>query len=163
MTCRPGHAPKHPEFDSGNTASQKHGATSARRWHPVAEQLAHDVLSVAPWLTRPAFRQAVAAWSVVEAKAALVDAWLDANGLLDDDGVPHPANALADRLHARAITLRGQLGLDPVSFAKLLAIFAGVPGGEDALEALKAEGRRLIEARSVGPGSTLPAANGGTP
>jgi hypothetical protein len=66
---------------------------------------------------------------------------------LDGDGVPHPANNLADRLAARASTLRGQLGLDPVSFSKLLATFAGVPGGESALEALKAEGRLLVEAR----------------
>ena len=94
--------------------------------------------------------------AVAEAKAALVDRWLDEHGLLDDDGNPHPANALADRLHARAITLRGQLGLDPSSFSKLLATFAGVPGAEDALEALKAEGRALIEARSSVPATALP-------
>jgi hypothetical protein len=158
MTCRPGHSPRHPDFEPDNTAAETHGATSARRWRPIAEQLAADVLLVAPWLTRPAFRLAVAAWSVAEAKAFLVDDWLNTHGLLDDDGTPYPANALADRLHARAITLRGQLGLDPTSFAKLLATFAGVPGGEDALEALKAEGRRLIEARSVAAGSALPAA-----
>jgi hypothetical protein len=35
-----------------------------------------------------------------------------------------------------------------VAFARLLATFAGVAGGEDALEALKAEGRKLIEARA---------------
>jgi hypothetical protein len=121
----------------------------------LAEQLAADVLSVAPWLSRPAFRQAVSAWSVTEAKAALVDDWLDANGLLDSDGVPYPANALADRLHARAIVLRGQCGLDPVSFAKLLLTFSGVPGGEDALEALRREGARLMAARDALPVATV--------
>lgn len=55
---------------------------------------------------------------------------------------------LADRLHARATTLRGQLCLDPVSFAKLMATLAGVPDGQDALKALRAEGRRLVEAQS---------------
>jgi hypothetical protein len=138
-------------FEPENDAATKHGAHSERRWRPLAEQLAAEAIREAPWLTRPAFRLAVSAWSVAEAKAALVDVWLDENGLLDADGVPYPANALADRLHARAITLRGQLGLDPVSLAKLLATFAGVPGGEDALEALKAEGRRLIEERSALP------------
>jgi hypothetical protein len=128
---------------------EKHGAHSERRWRPEADRLAAETLTLAPWLTRPAFRLAVSAWAVVEAKAALVDRWLDEHGLLTDEGVPHPANALADRLHARAITLRGQLGLDPVSFARLLATFAGVPGGEDALEALKREGARLVEARSA--------------
>jgi hypothetical protein len=147
-----------PPFEPGNAAATTHGAHSERRWRPLAEQLVTEALAEAPWLTRPAFRLAVRAWSVAEAKAVLVDTWLDEHGLLDDHGVPHPANALADRLHARAITLRGQLGLDPTSFAKLLATFAAVPGGEDALEALKAEGRRLIEARSVAATTALPEA-----
>jgi len=134
-------------------AALRHGAHSERRWSPLAERLAVEAIAEAPWLTRPAFRLAVAAWSVAEAKAALVDAWLDEHGLLDDDGVPHPANALSDRLHGRAMALRTQLGLDPVSFAKLLATFAGVPGGEDALEALKVEGRRLVEARELTTGT----------
>jgi hypothetical protein len=153
MTCRPGHSPRHPDFGPGNEAHLRHGAFVERRWRPLAEKLAGEAVAEAPWLTRRAFRLAVAAWACTEAKAALVDTWLDEHGLLDDEGVPFPANALSDRLHARAITLRGQLGLDPVSFAKLLATFGGVPGGEDALEALKAEGKRLVEARS----QTLPA------
>lgn len=151
MTCRPGHSPRHPDFEPGNQAAEKHGATSERRWRPLADELAAEAVATAPWLTRPAFRRAVEAWSVVEAKATLVDRWLDANGLLDENGTPWPANALSDRLQARAITLRSQLGFDPVSFAKLLLTFSGVPGGEDALETLRAEGRRLIEARSPLP------------
>lgn len=136
------------DFEPGNTAAERHGANSERRWRPLAEALSIEAIEVAPWLTRRAFRLAVEAWSVAEAKCQLVDAWLDDHGLLDGEGVPFPANALSDRLHARCITLRSQLGLDPVSFAKLLATFAGVPGGEDALEALKAEGKRLVEART---------------
>jgi len=148
MTCRPGHAAKWPDFDADNEVALTHGAHSERRWRPLAEQLRAAILDDAPWLSRPAFAAALEAWSIVEAKSRLVDDWLDEHGLLDDDGVPLAANGLADRLAARAITLRGQLGLDPVSFAKLLATFAGVPGGEDALEALKREGARLVEARS---------------
>jgi len=113
----------------------------------MADQLVTEALSESPWLTRPAFRWAVVAWATAEAKAELVDRYLDEHGLLNADGVPHPANALSDRLHARAITLRGQLGFDPVSFAKLLSTFAQLPGGESALEALVEEGRRLIAAR----------------
>jgi len=138
-----------PPFEPDNTAALTHGATSERKWRPIAEQLAADMLREAPWLCRQAFSLAVAAWAATEAKAALVDRWLDEHGLLTDDGDPRPANSLSDRLHARAITLRSQLGFDPVSFAKLLATFAGVPGGEDALSALKAEGARLVEARSA--------------
>jgi len=147
MTCRPGHSPRHPDFTEGNTVAERHGAHSERRWRPMAEQLVVEALSEAPWLTRPAFRRALVAWATAEAKAELVDVWLDEHGLLTSEGVPHPANALSDRLHARAVTLRGQLGFDPESFAKLLATFAGIPGGEDALEDLRAEGRRLVDAR----------------
>jgi hypothetical protein len=136
------------DFEPGNEASVTHGANSERRWRPIAERMAAKAIAESSWLSRPSFAAAVAAWSVAEAKAHLVDTWLNDHGLLDADGVPFPANALADRLHARCITLRSQLGLDPTSFAKLLATFAGVPGGEDALEALKAEGKRLVEART---------------
>ena len=79
----------------------------------------------------------------------LVDRWLDERGLLADAGDPRSANALSYRLHGRAITLRCYLGLDPVSFAELLATFAGVSGSEDSLEALHAEGRLLFYARFV--------------
>jgi hypothetical protein len=144
-----------PTATPGNRIAEKHGAYSERRWRPEAERLRSTILGEAPWLTRPAFALAVAAWSVAEAKAAVVDAWLDEHGLLTDDGEPRPANALSDRLHARANSLRGVLGLDPVSFSKLLATFAGVPGGEDALAALRAEGRRLVEARSALPVGTV--------
>jgi phage terminase small subunit len=148
MTCRPGHAPRHPDFEAGNEERTTHGAHSERRWRPLAEALKAEAIAEAPWLSRPSFAAAVAAWSVTEAKAHLVDAWLDEHGLLDAKGVPHPANALADRLASRCITLRSQLGLDPTSFARLLATFANVGGGEDALAALKAEGRKLMEARA---------------
>jgi hypothetical protein len=140
-----------PPFAPGNEAATTHGANSERRWRPLAEALVVEAIESAPWLTRPAFRWAVEAWSVAEAKASLVDAWLDSSGLLDAEGVPFPAVAVSDRLHGRALALRSQLGLDPTSFARLLATFAGVPGGEDALDALRAEGARLVEARAALP------------
>jgi hypothetical protein len=138
-----------PSFEDGNTAAEKHGATGDRRWRPLADHLAAEIVESAAWLTRPAFRRTVQAWSVAEAKAQLVDAWLDEHGLLDDDGAPRPANNLADRLHGRAANLRAAMGLDPASFARLLATFSGVVGGEDALAALKREGARLIEAHTA--------------
>jgi len=140
----------------------QHGAHSERRWRPLVTQLAAEVLQDAPWLSRPAFRLTVQAWSVTEAKAQIVDDWLNEVGLLDDDGAPRPAAALSDRLHGRAAHLRSQMGLDPVSFAKLLATFSAVPGAEDELAALKREGARLIEARSAAlQAATAP--NGATP
>ena len=44
--------------------------------------------------------------------------------------------------------MRARLGLDPTAFAALLNAFATAPGTEDVLAALRAEGRRIIEARA---------------
>jgi hypothetical protein len=158
MTCRPGHAPRHPDFENGNTAAEKHGAHSVRRFRPLADQLKAEVIAEAPWLSRPAFKWAVEAWAVAEAKARIVDDWLNDHDIMEPEAAP--ANALSDRLHARAGALRPRLGLDAEALSKLLATFAGVPGAEDALDALKAEGRRLIEARSVIPQSGLTVTKG---
>ncbi len=62
--------------------------------------------------------------------------------------MPRAAALFAERLHSRAQSLRAELGLSAQSFARLLDSFSSVSGGEDALEALKAEGRLLIEART---------------
>lgn len=137
-----------PPFEPDNEAALKHGAKSERRWRPIADRFRAAICAEAPWLTRPTFAAAVEAWSVVEAKTTLVDAWLDEHGLLDHDGVPLPANNLAHQLHTRAITLRSQLGLDPTSFARLLASFAAAPGADDVLKALRAEGAAILAARS---------------
>lgn len=157
VTCRPGHAPRHPDFAEGNEAATTHGAHSERRWSPLAHELADDAVSVAPWLARPAFAGAVRAWSVAEAQARLVDAWLDRRGLLDAKGVPRPATVLSDRLHRRAAHLRSQLGLTPAGLARLLASFGGVPGGDDVLQRLIAEGRKVLDAHEAAAGSPLTA------
>jgi hypothetical protein len=113
--------------------------------------LAATKVEECPWLSRPAFREAVEAWAVAEAKARLVDRYLDEAGQLNARNQPRPAAVYADRMHARAERLRARLGLDVVSFGGLLATFAGLPGGEDALEALRTEGRRLVDARDALP------------
>jgi len=145
----PGHAAQHEPFDPGNTVAERHGAHSELRFRPLADQLVAAKLAECPWLGRPAFREAVDAWAIAEAKARLVDAWLDEAGQLDGKHHPRPAAVYADRLHARADRLRQRLGLDVVAFGGLLATFATLPGGEDALEALRSEGRRLVEASAA--------------
>ena len=151
MTSRPQR--NHADFEDGNQAAVKHGATCQRRWRPIADHLAAEIVNDAAWLGRPAFRHAVEAWAAVEAQSQLVDAWIDEVGPLTAKGGPRAAMALSDRLHSRAESLRARLGLDPASMSKLLATFSAVPGGGDALEALRTEGRRLIDARASLPSS----------
>jgi hypothetical protein len=93
------------------------------------------------------------AWT--EAQLALLGAYLDEVGLLDEDGQPRPAANRVDRLEARASTLRSELGLTPLALAKLLAnpaAFASAGGDDVGLEALRAEGRAIVAAREAALG-----------
>ena len=138
-------------FKPGNAAALKHGGRSPRTFGPVADKLAEELLTVAPWCAGPAHRLTVAAWARNEAQAHLVAAWLDQVGILDDDGVPRPACALLSRLEHRAASLRTELGLSPLSLARLLGIVvttAGSAGATDVLDALRKEGAAILAARS---------------
>ena len=135
-------------FEPGNEAHSSHGADSPRRWRPIADELAEQILGEAPWLARPAFKAALHAWAAAEARAHLVGVWLDEHGLLDDEGAPRPAATYALRLDQAAASRRAQLGLDPASLAKLLANYAIASGAEDVLAALKAEGAAVLAQRA---------------
>ena len=152
MTCKPGHPGRHEDFAEANEAATKHGGRSERRWRPLAEKFAAELVEVAPWTAAPAHRATVAAWARVEAQLALVADFLDAEGLLDADGLPRPATGFAARLEARAMSLRGELGLSPLSLARLLgmvAVTADAVGLGESLDALRLEGRRILEARAA--------------
>ena len=86
-----------------------------------------------------------------EAQLQLVMSWLDEHGPLDTDGAPRPATSLLSRLEAHARELRNDLGLSPVALAKLLAVLDSAPAGtdDDGLAGLKAEGRRIVAARTA--------------
>lgn len=120
-----------PPFEKDNTAAVRHGAWSARKISPIAEELAVDLLEVAAadpglvHLTRPIFRPAIRAWARVEARIELLSTWLDARtagadpGDLTADGDIRPAADLLARLEGQALKHRAQLGIDPTSLARL--------------------------------------------
>jgi hypothetical protein len=139
-----------PPFVDGNLDALRHGADSPRMVAPLAQEFERALLLVAPWTARPAFDVARASLARVEAQLALLHSYLDAHGLLDDDGQPPPAANRLNRLEARASTLRGELGLTPLALTKLLGTLAGVAaagGDEDTLAALKREGAAILAAR----------------
>lgn len=143
-----------PPFEAGNAVAVKHGAASRTgegTWRPVAERLVVELAEVAPWTTRPAFGAAAWAWARAEAKVMLVSDWLDERGLLTADGEPRPAATFLERLEARAANARERLGLDPQAFVRLFTALTASPSTDaDALDALRAEGRRILEAREAG-------------
>lgn len=138
-------------FGPENTAALQHGAYSPRTWRPLADQITGELPEIAPWCTRPTYGPAVAAWARTEAQLVLVMNYLNEHGPLDKDGVPRPATALLSKLEAHARELRNDLGLSPLALAKLLSVLDSAPSGTDdrGLEGLKAEGGRIIQARTA--------------
>lgn len=138
-----------PPFEAGNTVALRHGAWSPRSVAPIADKLAAQLERVAPWATAAAFHGATASWAWAEAQAVLLRAYVDEHGHLDDDGHPRPAVGLLERVEAKLVKLRDALGLTPASLGRLMASAATVAnstGDQGALDALRAEGRRLLAA-----------------
>lgn len=138
-------------FAPGHTLSTKHGARSPRVIGPIVAELVAELANVAPWTARPAFAAEVSAWANAEARCRVLRHWCDEHGVLSEKGLL-AAGELA-RAEARASSARDRLGLSPLALAKLLGAFAtaAATGADDdgALEQLKAEGRRIVEARSA--------------
>lgn len=157
-------------FSPGNQLGVRHGAYSPAIVGPLAERIANDLLGDADtpdYLRRPVWRWAIAGWANAEAEAMLMRAWRAGMSAEESatefsesaEDETRPASGAAARkargkrilpsleaLHkveVRAATLRGRLGLDPVSAAKLggkldekafdLALhWAAQPEGEEA-------------------------------
>lgn len=142
------HAGRAPAFPSS------HGARSPKVVRPLADRFATELLDVAPWAASPTFAGVVASWSWAEAQAHLLRAYLDENGLLQVDGKPQNAAVFLSSIESRLASLRTQLGLDPLSLARLLATLSTVQqeaaaSGLDALRQTGAEIRQRAELRLV--------------
>jgi len=140
-----------PPFENGNTASLRHGATSARVVGPLADRIATEIISAAPWLDSPAQLATVRAAAWAEAQLLVLRAYIDEKGLLTDKGAPQPATDYLERVESKAARLRERCGLDVTAWAKLLATLTASagPGEADQLEAVRAEGRRIVAARTA--------------
>lgn len=124
MTCREGHSPRHPDFAEGNTAALKAGHRSPRVIDPIARDLIDAAVAAVPLLTEPAYTASLTAWARAEAQAMVLTAWLEQHGWHDEDGRLRPAEQALHRAETRAATLRRELGLTPVSQARLLVMRA---------------------------------------
>ena len=132
-----------PPWEPGNTAALTHGADSPRTVLPLADELAAQLVEVAPWCGHAAFAAEVQAWSWEEARVRLLQGWVNERGLLDEDS--EGALGQLERAQGRASRLRSNLGLSPVAWAKVLASLASAKdeGAASELEALAAVGREL--------------------
>lgn len=148
MTCRPGHAPRHPDFTSGNTAAAKHHAQSPRALAALAEQIAPRLVESAPWLGLPTFADELRALCWAEAELELRRTWISDQGLLDADGVDRPGIERYHRAAAHAARLRADNGLSLAGHLKLLTMLKEVDPDavQDALNELRKVGRQVRQA-----------------
>ncbi|MDE3205148.1 MAG: hypothetical protein KGQ66_13135 [Acidobacteriota bacterium] len=137
----------------------RHGAYSERKVGPLAEEIEAALPAMAPWVSRPAFTSARRRRCRALAVAELL--WRDIveNGVVDEHG---NVRAVVDAFHkweTNAANRDAALGLDPVSFARLLQTFSATEGADDVLERLRAEGAAIVAART--PVGELPAVDPG--
>jgi hypothetical protein len=155
MTCRPGHPPRHADFEPGNQHAVVHGLFSARRAEVVAarvDEIAEQVAITYAWTAPYPDERASYARALVDE----ADAWafVDSVGVFDDDGRERPAVRTAEKFAARASRARARLGLNPMAAARLMSLISGIVRSHpdragapmtDALDALLAEGRAALE------------------
>jgi hypothetical protein len=134
-----------PPFERGHTASVVHGAWSERRVGPLTEQIAADLLADADTpahLREPVFAAAVRGWARAEAMCQLLAQFLDGQSIeqaltevTTEEQTEEREGKSAKRMtrgrrvasvldasrrwEAHAANLRGKLGLDPVSAARV--------------------------------------------
>jgi len=137
----PTHDPQHPDFTPGNTLAMRHGARSERLVAPLADAILQRAVEDTPWLLEPRYAPSVRAWARAEAQAALLTEYLEAQGLHDSEGRLRPAEQALHRAETRAANLRKDLGLTPLSAARIRALERAPSGltitdlwGEDGAE-----------------------------
>ncbi len=145
---RPARGYSWPPFEPGNMKALSHGARSPRMVAPLAEAMLEHLELVAPWCSRPAFDMARYRWAQAEARALLLDAWIDEHGVLDPSS--EGAVAMLKVEDSKLVKMRADLGLSPTALAKLLASLASVAaagGDSQGLADVKAEGAAIVAAR----------------
>ena len=112
-------------FAPGHELSMQHGAYSPRRVDPLAQQIIEEVARSVTWW-RPCDMPAVWSWGRAEAKAQLFTEYLAKAGEAAGDGIGdleadriQTAYRLLHQAETRAANMRKQLGLDPLSRARL--------------------------------------------
>lgn len=118
-----------PPFTEGNTVAARHGAYSDALVRPRAREVADRMAAAGelpPYLlSDPSYRQAVTSYTTTLARIEAVEEWLEGHAVdgrpveVDDEGAVRGAAILLDRLRNRAMKEREQLGLTPLSRAKL--------------------------------------------
>ena len=179
-----------PPFEAGNSASLAHGARSPRKVAALAEQIesqARASESWPKWLDDPSYEPAVRSWAWAESVCQLLREYLaelDVGAMLTERASEdvdeqrtkgrtrrrtsaqrhHSALEMSRRWESIAAGRRKDIGLDPISRAKLgrdVAIGTAVAGQLDRLRGVGSElvdrfGRAALSAADKPADSTRP-------
>jgi hypothetical protein len=149
MTCRPGHPPRHPDFEPGNSLSLIHGADSPRAVAERAAEIHAELLVHAPYLNEAKFLPAVSRYLSAAAREALLDSHIRA--VSAEKGTGAVSSRLWEQVTAAArlaAKLASDLGLDPIGHARIRALSVGAEATEHGLTDLMAQGRAIRQART---------------
>ena len=114
----PAYAQHRPDFERGNVLSLRHGVFSDRAITPVAQRIARLVMTIAPAMA--GYPLQVDLYARTYAPLLLIDAQLDAVGVLDDDGAPRESLLKwRSSLVRQAMTQLREMGLSRKAAAEL--------------------------------------------
>jgi hypothetical protein len=74
VTCRPGHAPRHPDFEPGNELSLKFGGYSARRIGQRAAEVTEELVTLYPHLHAAGFVYALSGAGMARTRLEILHA-----------------------------------------------------------------------------------------
>lgn len=137
-------APRHPDFEPGNTLSLVHGAYSPRAIEERAEQVHAALLEVAPWCREDRYIPSVSRYLQATAREQLAHEALMSAAKMSPR-LLETATAAA-RL---AWQMGDQLGLTPAGHSRLKLLVAGVAEAEQSLADVAANGRRARLADAI--------------
>ena len=140
------HGRERPPFPPGNKVALRHGAYSAEVIAARAKQVHVELLAYAPYLDEPRFLPAVARYLAAASREALLDEHIQQVSAEKGTGaVPARVWEQCTAAARLASKLGSDLGLDPISHARIRALSAGAESSEAnaSLAELSAEGRRV--------------------
>lgn len=150
MSCRPGHPPRHPDFEPGNELSLVHGANSPRAIAARAQEVHAELLVAAPYLDDDKFLPAVSRYLQAAARESLLHQHIvtlsESKGAGEVPARVWEQATAATRLAAK---LGSDLGLDPLGHARIRALSAGAQVNESSVEELQERGRVIRAARDA--------------
>lgn len=158
------------QWARGNTGNFKHGMQSERAISVRAEAIITAMLGdekCPDYLRSAAFIPSVMAWGRAEAMASLAWEWCESMGMemfVPGEGHGKSPADVWRTLHAHARGVRNDIGLSPVSYAKIARdLGIAQSATEDRLNAAAKEGRAITAKRMGVVQATADASDDGQP